>query len=193
MKLKFLNKQKMHQKVNVVLFNNNEKGSMTVEASIALTAMIFFVLFIMDFGMIYRAQNYMTHSIYQTAKCVSFSSHRYSLQENDTNLVDEFMNYFKFIDEDNLVRLLWRSEDYEGAVKEVFYKGITDTENLKKYGIENVQFDINLLWKNTYQKDMKMKVTYNVVLPFKLFGLDKAVLHQEVLTGLWQKENMDIL
>lgn len=44
--------------------NKNENGNMTIEASIVLTGLIFFVLLIMDVGMIYRAQNYMTHSIY---------------------------------------------------------------------------------------------------------------------------------
>ena len=166
---------------------------MTIEASIVLTGLIFFVLLIMDVGMIYRAQNYMTHSIYQTAKCLSFSSHRYSIQENDTNLVDEFMNYFGFIKEDNYVRLLWRGENYQGAAEEVFNKGIVDTDSMEKYGIENVQFDVQVLWKNTYQKDMDMKVTYDVVVPFKVFGIEKITLHQEVLSGLWQKENMDSL
>lgn len=182
-------KKFIRKKLNKKL--SEEKGVMTIEATIVLTTMMFFVLFIMNFGMIYRAQNYMIHSIYQTSKCVSFASHRYSIQSTDTNIVDSFMNYFGFISEDNALRLKWRKDDYVGTVEDTFYKGITDAENLKKYGLENIKFEVKLLRVDTHQNDLQINVVYDVDLPYKLFGLDKITLHHEVLTGLWEKENMD--
>lgn len=102
-----------------------QKGALTIEATIVLTTMIFFVLFIMDIGRVYRAQNYMTHSIYQTSKYLPFASHRYSLPESGTALAETVMVYFGFPrDKDNSVRSLWRNNKYAAAYKKIFEEGI---------------------------------------------------------------------
>lgn len=99
-----------------------QKGALTIEATIVLTTMIIFVLFIMDIGRVYRAQNYMTHSIYRTSKYLSFASHRYSLPESGTALAETVMGYFGFPrDKDNSVRSLWRNNKYASKGHECIY------------------------------------------------------------------------
>ena len=54
------------------------EGSLTIEAVIALTAFLFFMMFMANFGHIYRVQNFMAHSLAQSGQMVAFSSYAYS-------------------------------------------------------------------------------------------------------------------
>ena len=52
----------------------NEKGSLTVEASIALVVFIFFIMFFLGFNSVYRAQGMVSHAVLQTSQSLAISS-----------------------------------------------------------------------------------------------------------------------
>ena len=68
-----------------------QEGILTLEASISLTIYLFAMMFLMNFGQIYRAQNYMTHGLLQTGRMLAFSSYEYGTETTFSKLSNEFM------------------------------------------------------------------------------------------------------
>lgn len=97
--------------------NDSENGILSIEASIALSVLLFFVFFLMDFGMIYRAQNYIAHGAVQTTKTLSYKSYEYNtIQLGSTELALSIMSAItnaitnEATQEQNL-KLKWKSLD----------------------------------------------------------------------------------
>lgn len=160
-----------------------EQGILSVEASIVLVLLLFFTLFIYNFGYIFRAQNYMAHGTLETAKSLSYKSYQYKVEESEyvLEVAKSVISFFGYESDEGIIKQQWKASNYESAVATFFKSCYTTDDILEEYHIKNVTF------AGTTVKDGKLTVlcTYQVDLPFKVFGLDYIELHQEAKMGLW--------
>ena len=78
-----------------------EQGILTVEASIVLTLMLLFILFLFSFGRVYRAQNLVSHATLQSADAVALESYlRETALQSD---VSEVVNLASHITESSAI------------------------------------------------------------------------------------------
>jgi len=164
-------------------------GLLTVEASIALTFFIFFILFFLSFGRIYRAQNVVGHATLQCAQALATESYlNDKMSQSDWKdayniivglgslinpaaagqpigdvskmpLNDFAKNYFA----------LAIGEDQTKADDTLKKLGVTNGQN---YGLDCVQLNATL----TKDNDFIVQVTYQVELQFPLFGIKDLTL-----------------
>lgn len=174
----------------------DSEGSLTIEAVIALTAFLFFMMFMANFGHIYRAQNFMAHSLAQSGQMVAFSSYAYSkdcLISETMDLTMDLLNQFGMlpgIPVNGLeIRNAWKAENYSEAVQYAFQycaggdKDGTDALQ-KKYGIESIDFTGTDEDEN--KKDIRIKAKYTIHIPFAFFGIDQIDMHQQIVCRLWK-------
>lgn len=169
-------------------FKKNEKGILTIEASIVLVFTIFFFLFIYDFGYIFRSQNYITQVMVETGEGVSFLTYKYKTEksENVLELVKSVISLFGYETDNTIIRTQIRNEDYSSAVKQYMISCVTSPEKLKSYGVDSSKMDFSKTQKEANGTDLRILVEYQVELPFKVFGYENITLHQQILVGLWQ-------
>lgn len=174
------------------MMKKREDGYLTVEATISLTFFLFFLVFLMNFGHIYRAQNYVTHGIMQTGKYLSFSSFTYE-QVSATNEMVRLLTSIGMLGYKNAnhVENLWRSGLYSLAVKSAFQHCASENPSrtdfwLKKYGLKNGVDSIDFQKTKIEGNHLVIEINYDVDLPFKFFHYEKITLHQRVVYGLWK-------
>lgn len=158
-----------------------QKGSLTVEASIALTTFIFFILLFYSFGRVYRAQNLVSHATIQTAEALAVESYfRETVSASDlgavVSLIGRIVNrgepdsYLTI----NYYSLTNHYTDLKKVVKTDFAYAIAATseqadEVLKKNGVKDGLEGID--FKDTkVDSDIIVKAAYTVELQFPFFG-----------------------
>lgn len=191
-----------------------DEGSLTIEAVLALTIFLFFMMFMANFGHIYRVQNFMAHSLAQSGQMLSFSSYAYSfgdlsgsdLLQTINTLAKDLALYIGVPLDGIEMQNAWTGENYPDAARYAFKycagtsKSILDnllemfgagspmeqysTDALmKKYKIESLNFDGTGLIND--DKDLCIKATYKIHLPFAFFGIDSAEMHQQIVCKIW--------
>lgn len=174
----------------------NDRGYMTVEATISLTAFLFFMMFIMNMGTIYQTQNYVVHGLTQTGKFLSYKNYEYKNRNDFENtyiiFAKSFGSFGSDMISDNQIELAWEKEQYAQAVKNSFAfcagKSKADTEkSLKKLGLEKGidSIDFSKTDKTENKIDLLIDAKYEIKLPFAFFGLDKVTLHNQICCRLW--------
>ena len=173
------------------MINKTSKGYLTVEATISLTVFWFMMMFIMNMGQIYRAQNYVAHGLLQTGKALSFASFDYNHYSVSESVVDTVGRMLGFnIGHDLELYNNWRNARYDKAVEKAFAScadvdyGKTN-ETLKRYGMKDGIGSIKFTAK-VDSGDLDIKAEYRVERPFAFFGFDHINMHQEVKCGLWK-------
>lgn len=172
-------------KVRKDVVDNNEKGFMTIEATISLTVFLFFMMFVMNIGHIYQVQSHMTHGALQTGKYLAFSSFSYE-QISVSDLVLDLFSLMGGSDKTQ-AKVFWKKKNYSEAVNTIFPYCIDESldkakETLEKYGVSAVNFEGTTVENN----DLVMNMTYDIELPYRFFGYDKITMHQRVVCGLWK-------
>lgn len=168
----------------------DEKGYLTIEATISLIAFWFFMMFIMNMGQVYRAQNYMNHGLLQTGKMLAFSSYDYKHFSLSESVIDGMAQLFNFqVGNDPILYNDWRGENYNKAVIRAFGYCAGENEEktndtLKQYGIKDGVNSITFQ-TNVSSKDIEITAEYQIQLPFAFFGFDHITMHQQVKCGLW--------
>lgn len=172
-----------------MFFWKQEKGVLTIEATIVLTTMIFFMCFLLNFGYIYRAQNFMMYAVQETGKELSFMSYRYGLEKDNTfqQAALGLMSLLGYESPNTVLMNAWNSKNYVSAVDQCFqavsgglnqnYQKQLERYNIASYSITKANVD--------NANNLDIIVTYTVKLPFPLFGYEKMDLHQEALFQLW--------
>ncbi len=166
------------------------QGYLTVEATISLTIFWFFMMFILNMGQIYRAQNHINHSLLQTGKMLAFASYDYNHFSVSEWIIDAAGELFNFNSGTDLTLYEdWRGERYNKAVERAFSycAGIDPqktNETLKRYGlkdgIDSISFKVDVS-----SDDLDITAEYDIQLPFAFFGFDHVTMHQRVKCGLW--------
>lgn len=179
----------------------NEKGVLTIEASIALCAFTLFVLFLFNFATVYRAENMVSHAVLQAADAVALESYlRETSFENDEQNVLFWANRINGvtnISQDSFESL--RTADLQTIAKEKFTLAIADNtskadailqELCVKGGINGV--NLSESYVDLTHNDVIVKAEYTVKLRFPVFGAKelnvtkaaKAKTAGEILFGL---------
>lgn len=172
-----------------------EKGSLTVEATISLTIYLFAMMFLMNAGQVYRAQNYVAHGMLQTGKMLSFASYEFGEDTTVSKLGDEFMRLLGFlgnIPDQSEIRLSWKDGNYPEAAKLAFGycagKNAAETnQSLERYGVTGGIGSIDFTKSYADGKDLYLQAQYTVDLPFAFFQISRIDMHQQVVCGLWEK------
>ena len=174
-----------------------------MEASISLTIYLFTMMFLVNFGQVYRAQNYMAHGLLQTGQMLAFSSYEYGTDTTISKLGDEFMrlitSLFSLVSGDSnssmldesTIKLAWKDGRYSEAAKIAFgYCAGRDTDEtdkyLKQYGISGGINSIDFTKTCCEGKDLCIRVQYRVDLPFAFFNISYIDMHQQIVCGLWE-------
>lgn len=163
---------------------DKEKGVLSVEATIVLTTLIFFIMLILSFGRIFQAQNYMAHGLLETGKALAFKSYEYEKVKNNVlaNIVRQLLSEKEA--NDGSVRRRWNGKSPSMAAERTFQYVVMDSDKyLKYYGIS----DINFSKSKIDNKDLVLHVSYNVKLPFGFFGHENITMHQQMRAGLWSR------
>lgn len=165
-------------------------GYLTVEATIVLTTFLFFMMFLMNMGQVYRAQNYVAHGLLQTGKLLSFSNYDYNVSVTEMlttitrdSLLDSGVSSKELMSS-------WGFGNYTNAVKTAFLycAGIdpaATNETLIEYGLKNGIDTIDFLGTGKEDGDLVIQAKYRVDLPFAFFNIDHIDLKQQVRCGLW--------
>lgn len=178
----------------------NEEGSLTIEATLTLTCFLFFVLFLMNFGRIYQAQNFMNHSMLQSAKNLSYLSFQYEkYAESGSDDYDAVTNFLHLITQGFRSAIRWNGdaillESYyksgncaDAARLAMQYCGARDKENWDKLCSAYYIQEIDLSDSEITDNDIVLKATYTIKLPFGFFGFDQVELNSEAKSAKWSK------
>lgn len=166
-----------------------ENGYLSVEASVSLTIFLFLMMFMMNFGQIFRIQNDINHHLYQAGKMVSFYSFDYDeriLTEDVLTLVKSLSGADAGIEGEWVKQVLLDREekDYSRCVKLAFdHLDEEVNATLSDYGVEEVHIEK----ASVKDHDMDITATYVIKLRFQFAGIKEITMHQHMKCGLWAK------
>ena len=171
-----------------------QEGTLTVEATISLTIYLFAMMFLVNVGQVYRAQNYMAHGLLQTGQMLAFSSYEYGADTTISKLGDGFMRLFSLVGstpDDSAIKLAWKDGRYPEAAKTAFGycagKDAGETNKyLEKYGITGGIDSIDFAKTCRNGKDLCLRAQYRVDLPFAFFNISHIDMHQQIVCGVWE-------
>lgn len=195
-----------------ILFKKeNNKGSITVEASISLVLFLMFVLFLFSFARIYKAQNLVSHATIEAADSVALES--YLRETAFTGDAEDVLHLTSYITEsttltaDNLKSLRSFSQtEISNLVKEKFVSAIAATESeadnkLQSLGVKNglSGIDFSSSYVDYHNDDIIVITNYTVEMQFGFFGADeiavsktaKAKTFGEILFEVSTKPNVE--
>lgn len=168
----------------------SQEGSLTVEATISLTVYLFLMMFLMNMGQVYRAQNYVTHGMLQSGQMLAFASYEFG---EDTTL-SMMSDLFQYVggEADALLKDVWKSGNYSEAAARAFAHCAGDSPAevdrfLKEYGVTAGRSAIDFSRTSKSEEDLILRAQYTVDLPFAFFHISKIEMHQQVVCGLWEK------
>ena len=183
----------------------NKKGSLVIEASIALTAFMFLILFFLSFARIYRAQSVMSHASYQTSQTLAVESFtREKVGESGTlQAVTKLLDFYNAISGQSAgtgltdsYRSLGKVNNLEGIIKEVFINSIADSseeadEKLKKLGVKNGLNGVSFEDSSISGSDITIHIKYTVLLQFSFFGKKEIELEKTAVCKAFAKISED--
>ncbi len=162
-----------------------EHGILTVEASIVLTLMLLFILFLFSFGRVYRAQNLVSHASLQSADAVAMESFlRETALQSDTSEVVYLASHItnsSAISAGSLESL--RSANVPKIVREKFIAAIASSEakadeKLRNMGVKNglAGIDFSECKMDLVNDDVIVAITYTIEMQFPVFGFDEITV-----------------
>ena len=169
--------------------SKDEKGMLVVEASLALTAFMFFILFFLSFSRVYRAQEVVSHATFQTAQTMAVESYtRETVGESGTlGAITKLVDFVAKISKGTRPALIDSYSSYgtvanlKGVVSDVFALSIADKENeadikLEQLGVKDGLDGIDFSGTSITGSVITVKVKYKVKLQFNFFGVDELEL-----------------
>lgn len=180
---------------------NRKKGSLTIEASIALTAFMFIVVTILSFSTVYKAQSIVSHATLQTSQSLAVESYyRETISKSGSaDLLSKLIKFAGFLGldggsgiDDGYASLGDSGTDFYKIVKETFAysiaEDITSADRLlKKAGIEKGLDGIDFTYSSVSGGDIIINAQYEVKLPFSFFGERTVTLSKSAKTKAFKK------
>lgn len=173
----------------------SKEGSLTIDATITLTFFLFAVLFFMNFGAIFRAQNYVQHGLLQTSKFVSYMSYQYELYDGSSDFVNSVFSLKDIIsdivpgDVPNDIRKYYKDGNVSEMLEAAWIyccssNNNTWMENKEKYRISGITFEDSVV----DAESILINAQYEIDLPFAFFGFKQAALSEQVKSAKWGHE-----
>lgn len=158
----------------------NNKGILTIEASLVLTFFIMFILFFLSFGRVYRAQNIVSHGVLQAADSISTESY---IRENtpedsvsDVLYVSQHIYGGDSVSEDALTSL--KKVNFSKLAKDKFTAVVAEDTSkadavLRSVGVKDGLSGIDFTKSKLKSSDDETIIyaSYTVELQFPLFGV----------------------
>lgn len=180
---------------------NRKKGSLTIEASIALTAFMFIVVTILSFSTVYKAQSIVSHATLQTSQSLAVESYyRETISKSGSaDLLSKLIKFAGFLGldggsgiDDGYASLGDAGTDFYKIVKETFAYSIAEDitsadQLLKKAGIEKGLDGIDFTYSSVSGGDIIINAQYEVKLPFSFFGERTVTLSKSAKTKAFKK------
>lgn len=156
-----------------------EQGILTVEASIVLTLMTLFVLFLFSFIRIYRAENMVSHATLQAADAMALESYlrENALDDKATDVVylANRLTGASTLSAENFESL--RSANVPTLAKEKFIAAVSNSEAnantiLSNYGVKDglSGIDFSTSTVDLDRDDVIVNVSYTLKMQFPIFG-----------------------
>ncbi len=163
----------------------NNKGILTIEASIVLTFFTMFVLFFLSFGRVYQAQSIVSHAVLQAADSISTESY---LRENttedlfhDVQFVSNHMYGGDMVSSDSLKSL--KKINFAKLAKDKFTAVVAEDATESNIILQSVGVKDGLAGVDFSQSSLKTAndetiifARYTVELQFPLFGVKEIDL-----------------
>ena len=178
----------------------SEKGILTVEATITICAFMMFMMFMLNFGQLYRVQNYVAHRTLDAGRMLSFCSYDYENSTESSNIMSFLTSILTMsLGTDNLYKTGYIEDAVRSAIKaetnlnaslsgegaSISLFNSTVDEQLRAMGVQNGLGGLEIE-ASEIDGDIDIKVTYKVELIFKFFGISEATMHQHVRCALWK-------
>jgi len=174
---------------------NKESGVLTIEASIALTLFAFMMLFVFNFGNVYRAQNIISHGTLETSKSLAIESYyRESITNTSIGAMLYFASQLGFGDGGtaSYLSLGDSGTDFIGTVRQNFAYSIADSVEdadslLKSVGIEKGLDGIDFSMSQVSDSNIIVSAQYTVKLQFNFFGAKEIPMSKVAMTKAFKK------
>lgn len=180
---------------------NSKKGSLTIEASIALTAFMFIVVTILSFSTVYKAQSIVSHATLQTSQSLAVESYyRETISKSGSaDLLSKLIKFAGFLGldggseiDDGYASLGDEGTDFYKIVKNTFAYSVAEDitsadQLLKNVGIENGLDGIDFTYSSVSSGDIIINAQYEVKLPFSFFGERTVTLSKSAKTKAFKK------
>lgn len=172
--------------------NNENNGSITLEAAIMVPMFIMIMLFVNGLFVLFMGQQIMSHTLIQSAKSLAFdpyASQRVAADEDD-KLAEMLIDIFSVVGGDYSSTAKWYegdSDDLESVIKEryVAYLGKDETganELLEAVGVENgidgLDFSGSTFDKDSGMLTVNLKYTQEYIFnafDFASFGQEASI------------------
>lgn len=182
----------------------DEKGMLVVEASIALTAFMFFILFFLSFARVYRAQEVVSHATFQTVQTLAVESYtRETVGEAGTlGAISKLSDFITNITGKSRPAYLDKYSSYgnvanlKGILLEEFAMSIEEDSSkadakLKKLGVKDGLSGIDFSGTSISGSQITITVNYKVKLQFNFFGVDELKLRKTATCKAFAKIEED--
>lgn len=183
--------------------NKSQRGSLSLEASIAVTIFIFFMLFLYSFFIVFEARNEMAHVLLSTTNSMALDtlqSEKLDGSDDLTSIIYEIYSYVSEEDEGFVEDSNWgkvdvkasESSTFKELIKErvvAYLAGGSETEAnaiLERYhimgGLDGLDFS------NSYisSGNLHISVKYTIEYEYNMFDLGKLEMEQSACSKLWK-------
>lgn len=185
------------------------RGALVIEASIAMTAFIFLILFFLNFAQIYQAQSFVSHQAFQTSQTLAVESFpREKVGESGTlEAITKVMDFYAWAtgaDKGDFFTEGYRSlgtvGDLNAIVREEFIRSYGESHDnayddintkLKRLGIVDGFEGLDFSGTTISSSVIEVHVTYKVQLKFSFFGLKEVTLHKTACSKSFAKISED--
>lgn len=141
-------------------WTRDERGALTVDATLALTMTIFLIMFLVDIGKVYVVQNQLYHGMLQAVKQISLTA---IPPDNAQDVINEM----KMIAKDHSEQLS------DGKIKGL--RSFVDYDKIYSGELELSNENNVIIFK----------ASYDVPLTFPMFGWDEMTLKQSCEAKMW--------
>lgn len=185
----------------------SQRGSMSLEASIAVTMFIFFMLFLYSFFVVFEARNEMAHVLLATTNSMSLDPLQTEKLDGTDDLSSIIYKVYSYIShEDNgfIDDTSWANGDVKASdisleaiwfkhlIKERFvaYLAGGDEEEanaiLERYHIEGGLDGLDFSGSYIDSGNLYISVKYTIEYEFNMFNLGKLDMEQSACSKLWK-------
>lgn len=182
---------------------SNERGLLSLEASIAVTVFIFLMLFMYSFFVVFESRNAIGHAVLATTNSLSLDAYGntklgdadtvaqifygvYGSAGNDSEFVDRRTWYEDAATEDGGI-----SADFESAIRTRFLaylgggSGSQAEEVLERYHVQGGVEGLDFSNSHTDGENLYLSVQYTIEYEFQVFNLDVLHMEQKACSKLW--------
>jgi hypothetical protein len=168
-----------------------ESGMLTIEASIALTAFMFLVLFILNFGNVYRAQSLVSHATNQTSQALAIESYFretfFDSRLGNSLFVADVLGFDQSGISDLYISLENPRADLKNIIKTHFAYSIADSVEsadklLRDKGVVNGLAGVDFSMSKVKDSNIIVSAKYKVKLQFSFFGYKEIPFSKAVKT-----------